>query len=70
MDKFSHLNDFGQQALEIFDSFEKYDIKPDQKTYRSLFRMHIYGKDIQSALSLKEDMVSKVIGCLLSSMLQ
>eukprot|EP00596_Hydrurales_sp_CCMP1899_P009749 CAMPEP_0119036198 /NCGR_PEP_ID=MMETSP1177-20130426/3729_1 /TAXON_ID=2985 /ORGANISM="Ochromonas sp, Strain CCMP1899" /LENGTH=1120 /DNA_ID=CAMNT_0006995643 /DNA_START=103 /DNA_END=3462 /DNA_ORIENTATION=+ len=61
MDKFSHLNDFGQQALEIFDSFEKYDIKPDQKTYRSLFRMHIYGKDIQSALSLKEDMVSKGI---------
>jgi hypothetical protein len=60
-DKFSHLNNFRQEALQIFDTFEKYEIKPNQYTYRSLIRMHIYGKDIQSALNLKEDMVKMVI---------
>jgi tetratricopeptide (TPR) repeat protein len=48
-------------ALEIFDSFPKFGLVPDARSYRILIRMHIRCKNISAAMKAKEEAV-KVLG--------
>ena len=52
-----------QKALDVFDTFPKYGLKPDAVTYRGMIKMYILGKDIHSAIELKENMIKQVNGC-------
>ena len=51
-----------QDAIAVFKAFPKYGVRTTQKTYHILLRMYIRRKDIDSALTLKEDMQSRVLG--------
>ena len=52
-----------QKALDVFDTFPKYGLKPDIVTYRGMIKMYILGKDIHSAIELKENMIKQVNDC-------
>ena len=53
-------NNNAQKAMDVFDMFPKYGLKPDIKTYRGLFKMHILGKNIFAAMELKDTMLKQV----------
>lgn len=46
-------------ALETFKGFEEYKLRPTERTYRVLVRMYVRAKDIESALSVKTEMIEK-----------
>ena len=45
-----------KQALNIFNEFKTFNIKPTTQTYRVLVRMHIRQKDIDKAIEAKNEM--------------
>jgi len=49
-------------AIAVYNAFPKYGVKPTAKTYQALLRMYIRRKDVGSAIALKEDMQSSILG--------
>jgi pentatricopeptide repeat protein len=50
-----------EEATEIFNSVKNFDLQPSSLTYRSMIRMCIRNKDINSAIHYKEDMIENGI---------
>ena len=44
------------KAYEVFDSFKEHGVTPNAVTYRSLIRMHVLNKDINTAIKVKDQM--------------
>ena len=49
-------------AIAVLKAFPKFGVKPTKRTFQAILRMYIRRKDINSALALKEDMQSRVLG--------
>ena len=55
-----HHNEISaERALEVFDSFQKYDLVPNEFTFKTLIRMHIRMKHLDKALEVKAVMDKK-----------